>query len=270
MHRVPADTLAFPVVLQRNSFGPRLVARPGDVWRSIQDVVVDQSTSVGWSPERFVAANTMFVVRTMAVVHAREVRLGEALVGRTWPSKARRDMLFTREARLFSGGELVAAATQEWAYLTRDLVPTRAGRDVYEAFSIRDGFPSVELPPFEAVEHAPVHHFRFHAWHTWMDALAHLNHPAYLDVCDEGTSRAVAAAGLGPQALSPVAEQVHFRAAIAGDDEVAVETWLKGRAAGAAVLAHRLLVGEKVCATATTVRRLVGGDGGRLVAALGG
>lgn len=262
MRSVPAETRSFPVLLNRNAFGPRLVARAGDVWRAFQDVVVDQSSSVGWTPGRFVSANTMFIVRTMTVVHHREVGFGESLVGRTWPSRARRDTFFTREARLFSGDELVAAATQEWVYLTRELQPTRAGEDIYSAFEVIEGYPSVELPEFTAHEGAaPVHHFAFHTWHLWMDAQAHVNHPAYVDYCDEGSNRAVAARGIDPQRLECVAEQVHYRAAIGPDEEVTVETTYRGAANDDAVLAHRMLVKGKLCATATTVRRLAGAPG---------
>lgn len=234
----------------------------------MQDVVVDESSSVGWPPERYVAAKTMFVVRSMTVRHEREVRIGERLVGHTWPSRARRDMLFTREVRLFASDEPVASATQEWAYLSRELTgPIRAGRDIYDAFTIHQGFPSVELPTL-APATGPVHRFVFRAWHTWMDALAHVNHPAYVDFCDESTARAVAAAGLDPHRLAPVAEAVHFRAAIAADVEVTVETQLEGHAAGAVLLAHRLLAGQLVCATAHTVRRLVDEPGTALFEAL--
>jgi acyl-CoA thioesterase FadM len=259
----PSDTLSFPVLLQRNAFGPRLVARAGDVWRAMQDVVVDQSSSVGWTPARFAEAGTMFIVRTMCVRHLRDVRFGESLQGRTWPSRARRDMLFTREVRLFSGEELVIIATQEWAYLSRALEPTRAGRDVYDAFTLHGGYPSVTLPDSERLAGSATHHFGFTTWHLWMDTNAHVNHPAYVDYCDEGTHRVLAARGVDPQRLTPVAEEVHFRAAIGPDEDVSVETTYQGRAGDAAVLGHRILVEGKVAATATTVRRLADevGDG---------
>jgi len=263
VHTFPAATLGFPVQLQRNAFGPRLVARAGDVWRAMQDVVVDQSMSVGWTPERFVETGTMFIVRSMTVRHLREVRFAESLQGRTWPSRARRDMLFTREVRLFSGDELVVVATQEWAYLSRALEPIRAGKDIYDAFTLYEGYPSVRLPDFERVDGGAIHHFGFTTWHLWMDPNAHVNHPAYVDYCDEGTHRVLAARGIDPQRLVPVAEEVHFRAAIGPEEEVAVETTYKGKTGDAAVLGHRILAKGKVAATGTTVRRLAGetGDG---------
>ena len=119
MEKVPPETRIFPVSPQRHAFGPRLVCRAGDVWRAMQDVVVDQSSSVGWTPERYVQANGMFVVRSMTVRHRRELRIGETALGRTWPSRARREMLFTRQVRLFAqtsdpepAKDLLASATQ--------------------------------------------------------------------------------------------------------------------------------------------------------------
>jgi acyl-CoA thioesterase FadM len=255
MNSVPPATLTFPVTLQRHAFGPRLVARAGDVWRAMQDVVVDQSSSVGWTPERYVEAGTMFVVRTMTVKHEREVRIGEALMGRTWPSRARRQMLFTRQVRLFAGDELLAGATQEWAYLTRTLEPTRAGPDIFSAFTIEEGYPDFELPSFVHQKGAKTHVFDFTTWHGWMDPHAHANHAAYVDYCDEGVARVVAAEGGDPQSLVPVAETVHFRAAIGPGELITVETTEVGKAQGARVFEHRILSGEKVCATATTLRR---------------
>lgn len=256
MHTFPPATLPFSVTLQRHAFGPRLVARAGDVWRAMQDVVVDQSSSVGWTPERYVEANTMFVVRTMTVRHQREVRIGEALQGRTWPSRERRQMLFTRQVRMFSGDEYVAGATQEWAYLSRDLQPTRAGKDIYDAFSLELGFPDVELPSFVTGDGKAPHVFDFTVWHGWMDPHSHANHAAYVDYCDEGIARLVADEGVDPQQLKPVAETVHFRAAIGAGELITVETLECGRAGDARVFKHRILSGEKVCATAVVLRAL--------------
>lgn len=258
MNTFPATARPFPVSLQRNSFSPRLSARAGDVWRAMQDVVVDQSADVGWSPARYEASGTMFVVRSMTVEHRRELRYEDALVGRTWPVRARREMLFTREVRLLVGDELVAAASQEWAYLSRALEPIRAGPDIFAAFIREEGFPSVELPPHVPLR-GPVHRFTFRTWHLWMDPFGHVNHAAYVDFCDEATSRVLAGAGRPALQLSPVAETVHFRAAIGAEADVVVEVQLVGASGDdALVLGHRILVGEKVCATARTVRRLMG------------
>jgi acyl-CoA thioesterase FadM len=263
MRSAPQQAPVFPVTLQRNAFGPRLTARAGDVWRAMQDVVVDQSSSVGWTPERYVEADLMFIVRTMTVVHRREVTVAEPLHGRTWVSRARRDMLFTREVRLFASAEVepLATATQEWALLTRALAPTRATKALYDAFTIVEGFPSTELPSFVAQSHSWRATHAFSTWHVWMDPHGHVNHAAYVDYCDESLARAVAKVGLDAQALVPVAEAVHFKAAIGAQAEVVVETAFAGHAADAGVFTHRVMADGKLCATATTVRKLVGVPG---------
>ncbi|MFO0595145.1 MAG: thioesterase [Myxococcaceae bacterium] len=256
MKEFPPKTLKFPINLQRNSFGPRLVARAGDVWRGMQDAVADQSSSVGWTPERYVQANTMFVVRTMTVRHEREVKISDELNARTWPSRDRRQMLFTRQVRLYSKDELVSAATQEWAYLSRDLQPIRAGQDIYDAFSVEQGYPDVELPSFRSEEGQKQHVFDFTVWHGWMDPHDHVNHAAYVDYCDEGVARVVAEEGKDPQAVVPIAETIHFRAAINAGELITVETTRAGHGTGFVAFKHRILSGDKVCATATTLRRI--------------
>src|SRR5688500_9449821 len=98
-------------VLPRSAFSPREAARAGDVWRLFQDVAVAGSIAGGWPPERYRAERTSFVVRSMIVVHHREAIYGEALVGRTWPSRFRRGLFFRRECRVASERGPIASAT---------------------------------------------------------------------------------------------------------------------------------------------------------------
>lgn len=257
MHTFPDATLPFTATLSHSGFGPRLTARAGEVWRAMQDVVAEQSNSVGWTPERYVQSGTMFVVRSMTVRHHREVKVDEVLSGRTWPSKARRAMLFTRQVRLFGRTEdLVASATQEWALLTvHDLQPTRAGQDLFDAFKIYEGHPDVaELPVPRFAEAAQPHRFEFTVWHGWMDPNGHANHAAYVDYCDEAVARIVASEGKDPQRTVALAETVHFRASITGGDVVTVETLELPATPEGRLFTHRLLVNGKVCATATLLR----------------
>lgn len=259
MHTYPEATVPFTATLPRSGFGPRLTARAGEVWRAMQDVVADQSNSVGWTPEAYVKAGTMFVVRSMTVRHAREVKVDEVLTGRTWPSKARRAMLFTRQVRMFSAeNELVASATQEWALLTvKDLQPTRAGPELFAAFHIYEGAPDeAELPVPRWSDDAQPHRFEFTVWHGWMDPNGHANHAAYVDYCDEAVARILAAEGRDPQRTVPRAETVHFRASITAGDVVTVETLELPATPEGRRFTHRLLVSGKVCATATLLRAM--------------
>ncbi len=168
------------VMLPRNAFSPRETPRAGDVWRLFQDVAVGGSIQAGWPPERYRAEGVSFIVRSMVVVHHREARYGEHLVGRTWPSRFRRGMFFRRECRVRSAEEgPVASATQEWVHVSADLALVKASDALASAFAVEEHEPPIELPAFERVSDARTHRSELECWHTWMDPLGHVNHPAY-------------------------------------------------------------------------------------------
>ena len=54
--------------------------------------------------------------------------------------------------------------------------------------------PPAELPEVATPREGMPFRFEVEAWWTWMDPLDHVNHPAYVDRCDEGISRRMAAA----------------------------------------------------------------------------
>ena len=255
------------LTLPRHSFSARDAARAGDVWRLFQEVAVDASTQQGWSPMRYRAAGTAFVMRTMTVRHHLEATYGEPLTGLTWVARMRREMLSTREVRVRSARGAIASAKQEWVHVSDGVIaPVRAPRALLDAFpeeSGPEGDLEVAMPSIaRAIEAREPNVFTFRAWWTWMDPLDHVNHPAYVDFCDEALSVAMKRAGLAPIALAPVAEEVTFRSAVGADEETRVESVPRGWTDdGAAVIAHRILVGERLCATATTVRRVLGEDG---------
>lgn len=260
----------FPLRLPRHAFSSRDAARAGDVWRCFQEAAVEASTRAGWSPQRYRAANTAFLVRAMTVVHHDEATYGQQTRARTWVSRFRRGMLSTREVRLLCEGEPVVSGTQEWVHVSADLKPKRAPEELTAAFPVHEEDASVTLPSYDE-DQGSTFEFAFRPWHTWMDPLAHVNHPAYVDWCDEAVSRRMDAAGLSPVSLQPVAEKATFRSGAEAQDEVVVQTRRVGRTAeGAVALAHRILKGgDVVCADAITVRTLSDGDPGPLWAALG-
>jgi len=258
-----------PVSLPRSAFSPREAARAGDLWRLFQDVAVGGSTAAGWPPERYRAEGVSFIVRAMTVTHHRETLYGEPLVGRTWPSRFRRGMFFRRECRVEGEGGPVASATQEWVHVTADLKLAPASPALADAFAVEEHEPSVALPALERIEGARVHTFEFECWHSWMDPLDHVNHPAYVDWADEATARAMAAEGLDPVALQAVAEEARFQSGVVAREAVRLETQVVGNAAdGAVALSHRVAVGERTCAKVLTVRRLRGEDGPSALARL--
>lgn len=251
------------VHLPRHAFSARDAARGGDVWRAFQELAVDASTQAGWPPSRCRDEGAAFIVRSMHVVHHDEARYGEKLVGTTWLSRMRREMFSTRELRIVAARGPIASARQEWVHVSAALEPTRGSPALLAGFPSEpgpasDASPVLPAPSTVLPAHAP-HVFELEAFYTSMDPLDHANHPAYLDWCDEATSRALAAAGIAPIRLVPVAEEVAFKSGVVAGDRVRVETSVRGTTLdGSVVLGHRVLVGARLSATATTVRRLLG------------
>jgi acyl-CoA thioesterase FadM len=249
-------------LLPRSAFTPRESARAGDVWRLFQDIAVAGSISAGWPPIRYREERVSFVVRSMVVVHHRESIYGERVIGTTWPSRFRRGMFFTRECRASSDHGPIASATQEWVHVSSDLELVRASDALVASFPVEDHGPPIELPAYEKIEGARTHRFELDCWHTWMDPLGHVNHPAYIDWADEATSRAMIDAGLDPIALVPVAEEATFKAGVVAGDRVLVETRVIGASGDAIVLEHRISTNGKLCARVVAFR---GGAGTSLV-----
>ncbi len=254
--------------IPRHAFSVRDAARAGDVWRAFQEIAVDASTHAGWPPKRYRDEGTAFIVRTMTVRHALEPYYGEALSGRSWISRMRREMFSTREVRIASDERgPIASARQEWVHVSASLEPTRGGASLLSSFPVEPSAPSddtlaPELPAIATpIADAPAQRLELDAWWTWMDPLDHANHPAYLDWCDEALCRRLHASGVAPVALAPVAEEVTYRAGVTGGQRVTVESRITGTTSeGHVVLAHKIFAGDVLSATATTVRRLHGHD----------
>ena len=255
-----------PLRLPRHNVSPRQVARAGDIWRLFQEAAVIAADNVGWSGARFITERVGFVVSRMTVLHHRELSYGEAVQGRTWLRDWRRDTISRREIRLDVAGQGVATATQQWVHVSlgegvESISPTRASAGLLADFQPVDGVAedSPVLPPVAEAVHAGTHRLHFDVWHTWMDPFAHVNHPMYVDWFDESAARLLIRAGLDPQDLVPVAEQVRFKRGLIGGCAVVVETQVKGfTAAGDVVLQHRVeTIDGVLAADGITVRRMV-------------
>ena len=258
----------FPLRLPRNAFTAREVPRAGDVWRLCQDAATLASIRSGWPPARFRAEGVFFVVYRMVVLHEAETPYGEVLDASTWVSRLRRRTLSTREVRVRAGGELVAAATQEWVHVDSETFkPKQGSEESAAAFPPVDLEPSVKFPKFEERPGAQSV-FQFQMWQTWADPLAHANHPAYIDWCDEATSRRMVEAGIEPTLLRPVAEQVTFRDSVMPGEQVTVRTERVGVFGGnAVVLKHHLETARGSAADVTSIRTLAPESGDALIAA---
>ncbi len=243
--------------LPRHAFAPGELARAGDVWRMLQEVAIEGSTRLGWPPARYVEERAGFVVRTMTVRHLAPIVFGDAIDATTWVSSMRRDMFTHREIRARGPRGPVVAATQGWVHVAvPSLAPSRASKDLVDALVVVDREPSVAFPEATAAATGPAEAFPFQAWHTWMDPLAHANHPAYVDWVDEAISRRMHAAGLDPHTLQPVAERITFRAGVVAGDQVVVHTELIGTDGADAFVQARITDPEgKPFADGTFVRR---------------
>jgi acyl-CoA thioesterase FadM len=260
----------FPLTLPRNAFTAREVPRAGDIWRLCQDVATLASINVGWPPARFRAEKVAFIVYKMTLLHEAQTPYGTVLDAQTWVSRLRRRTLCTREVRVRAGGRSVAAATQEWVHVDFEtLKPKQGSMEAAAAFPETDVEPSVKMPSFDQLLGAE-NELSFDMWQTWADPLAHANHPAYIDWCDEATSRGMLAAGLDPVLLRPVAEQVTFRSAVLPGEHVTVRTKRVGAiGTDAVVLKHQLETERGPAADAISVRALAEGNSKALISVWG-
>jgi acyl-CoA thioesterase FadM len=258
----------FPITLPRNALTSREVPRAGDMWRLCQDAATLASIQAGWPPSRFLVENVAFVVYKMTLLHDAESAYGEVLDAQTWVSRLRRRTLCTREVRVRSRGRRIAAATQEWVHVDFEtLKPRQGSAEAGAAFAEIDVEPSISMPLFDALPGAE-DDFQFDMWHSWSDPLAHANHPAYIDWCDEATSRRMLASDLDPVLLRPIAEQATFRSAVLPGERVSVRSRRIGRiGTDVVVLEHHLATERGPAADATSVRGLARDGGEALVAA---
>jgi len=262
-----SDLYEFPLRIPRQAFSARNAARAGDVWRAFQEVALEGSTRAGWPPQRYREGDTAFVVRSMVVVHHTKATYGEELSASTWIRRMRRGTLCTREVRLACGGAPVATGTQEWVHVGPERKPMRAPPELVAAFPERDDGTEALLPAWQPAS-GPTQRFAFDVWYTWMDPLDHVNHPAYVDFCDEATCRVLVEAGIPALALAPVAEKLTFRHGAVAGEHLEVFTSPVGVVGDdVVVLAHELKAGERVCADGVTLRRVVGAEPGALVRA---
>lgn len=262
MHEHHPGVETIPLCLPRHAANPRGVGRAGEVWRLCQDVAVQASIRAGWPPERYTRRGAGFVVYGMTARHLRELPYGEPLHAATWMRDFRKGILSSREVRLYGSEGPVAEATQRWVHVGPGFKPTRADPELVASFTLVDDLgPNVGLPELATRQVGPERGFTFEVWHTWMDPLGHVNHPAYVDWCDEATCRALAARGVDPQRLVPVAEQVDWkRGAVAGQAVRVLSQAVGWTGQDDAVLEHRIVSATEpdvLFATATTVRRVL-------------
>ncbi|MEN0061569.1 MAG: acyl-[acyl-carrier-protein] thioesterase [Myxococcota bacterium] len=247
----------FNLTLPRHAFGPRETARPGEIWRTLQDVAVRASSEAGYTPRDYREQQISWVMRTMTVRHLAEIRFGEHVVAESWISTFEREIFSNRQIRLSSDGEPVVLADQRWVHVRLpDLKPVRASAELKQALGELLEPLDLNLPAAESDFHEKIG-FRtdFATWHSQMDPLAHANHPAYVDWVDEAWLRWLVAQGMDPQESIAVAESVTYRSGVVAPERVTVELSLTGSEDGAAFFDATIKVGDRLTATAWAVRR---------------
>ena len=245
------------VLLSRYAFSTRDVAQPLELWRACQNVATSVTSVAGWPPDRFVREHTAFVVYRMSMSHGRDVHYGEPLVARTWLSAFRRRTLCTREIRLEAKDGLVVSATQQWAHvddLTRK--PAQASQDLVDALPVHKGDGSVALDKLPAAS-GQATTFAFTPWHTAMDPLGHVNHPDYIQWCDESVAQRLADIDIDPVNLVSVAESITYKRPVVARDKVTVLTKPIGADDDTVEFVHEISSDGDVAALARTQRRLV-------------
>lgn len=254
----------------RIAFSAREVARPGEVWRLFQEAALEGSARCGWDAARWRAEQCAMVMRSMRVVHHRELAYGRDFTATTAVPRVRRETFFSRDVALVDADGAVASARQEWAVVSYGLERIRAPRSLVEAFPVEPG-PEVELPRVTRCDGEELGALELDALFASTDPLDHVNHTVYLDWCDGLVTRELVRRGLAPRDLVPVAEEATFRAGIVAGDRVRVESRLVGTTeAGAVAFDHRIFAGDVLAATVTTIRTLAASVGAaRLLEAFG-
>ena len=264
----------YPLLLPRHAFSQREVCRAGDLWRACQDIAVDASTRGGWPPSRYKAEKNAYLMRSMVCVHSAETTHGDRLSTQTWISKTKRELVSMREVRIAvddgKGGHTpVCAATQEWVHVSADLKLLRMPRSLLDAFHVLAGSRTITFPDYSPVTSERDHVFRFDCWQTWTDPLGHVNHPVYVDWCDEAFGRAIVERGWDPARAVPIAESVLYRKPVGPGMAVVVTSRVLGTHGGGVVMSHAIAdeAGE-IFAEAMTARRVIEVSGDALAAGL--
>jgi len=217
--------------IPRHACTPRDTCRAGDLWRLVQEVAVRDSAERGWPPSRYRARGTGFVVREIRGVHHREAGYDETIEASTWVAELRRGLVLRRETRLAG----VMSASVDWVHIGPDGGIARAPEDLTSAFQPMPDAGPLALPGWEATEPVALPPFLLRPWWTEMDPLGHTNHPRYVDWADEALAVWLAARGVDPLGVVPVAEQVRYLSAARAGDAVRVAATRIGRVGDAGV-----------------------------------
>lgn len=244
----------------RIAFSAREVARPGEIWRLFQEAALEGSAAHGWDAARWRSEQCAMVMRSMKVAHHRELGYGRPFTATTSVPRIRRETFFSRDITLADAEGMVASARQEWAVVSYGLERIRAPRSLVDAFPVEPG-PEIELPAVIPCATRELPPLELDALFASTDPLDHVNHTVYLDWCDGLVARELIRCGVPARDVVPVAEEATFRAGVVAGDRVRIESRVVGTTErGAVVFDHRVLAGDVLAATLTTMRTLAEGS----------
>jgi len=214
------------------------------VFQLLQEAAIAHANEYGIGTDAMITRGESWVLNRMAVEIARYPRYGEALHLETWSSGIRGFRGF-RDFRVFDrDGRVVIAGSSLWLYVsirTRSII--RVPREVAEQFPVGvDGvfcpdLESLELPvPDPATAQACTISLRY----SDIDANAHLNNTAYLDLVQS----ALASAG---RPSRPRSVRIKYGKGVPAGT-AAVEVWLASGRAIEPTLRFSILAAGEVCA----------------------
>jgi acyl-CoA thioesterase FadM len=189
--------------------------------RLFQEIAFAHSAALGFPLSWYEAHRLFWVVRRVHLVVHAPARHGGALTYTTRVAGARRIMSRrTGDARRHDDGTPVATCVTDWIFTADGAAPARIAAELAEAF------PMMRRPiaplPLEEPPPPGGPRIRLRARTGDLDAMGHVNHPAYLDLLDDAVVRAGGSAAV---AAHPRTYDALYHAGATANDDLRHLAW---------------------------------------------
>lgn len=106
--------------------------------RWMQEAAISHSAAQGWDPQRYVATDTAWIVRSHHIEYLQAAYEDDELIIRTWVADFRKVTSLRRyEIRRRDEDQLLVRAATDWAFVTRSTQrPRRIPAEVRSAFEV--------------------------------------------------------------------------------------------------------------------------------------